>query len=205
MYDSLIFDLDGTLWDTTDIIKLTWNKILSDYPYIREPITKEELEKCMGLNLTEISRRLFPMCNENMQEELITKCCDLEVEILSQRGGSLYPTHEELRKLSQKLPLYIVSNCQSGYIESFFKGNNTSKYFKDFECAGSTGLSKGENIKLVMERNHLSSPAYMGDTAGDLEGAEVAGIPFIFASYGFGQAERYSHILQNFSGIFNII
>ena len=37
-----------------------------------------------------------------------------------------------------------------------------------------------------MERNRITSAAYVGDTQGDLEAARLAGIPFVWAAYGFG-------------------
>ena len=62
--------------------------------------------------------------------------------------------------------------------------------FDDFESAGATGLSKGENIKLVVERNNIDKAVYIGDTQGDLDSADFAGVPFIRAAYGFGQMNR---------------
>ena len=41
----------------------------------------------------------------------------------------------------------------------------------------------------------------MGDTAGDEESARVAGIPFIFAKYGFGEAKAPDYILDAFSNL----
>lgn len=37
----------------------------------------------------------------------------------------------------------------------FFKAHKLDKYFIDYECPGRTGLPKGENIKLIVERNNL--------------------------------------------------
>lgn len=39
----------------------------------------------------------------------------------------------------------------------FFKAHKLDKYFTDYECPGRTGLSKGENNKLVIERNNLKN------------------------------------------------
>lgn len=200
MIDGIIFDLDGTLWDATEVIKQTWNEVLKGYPYIREPITLNELEGCMGLQLDEISRKLFPMVDANMQHELITKCCDLEVELLSEVGGKLYPQVEQtLLKLREKHNLYIVSNCQEGYIESFYKGNGLMHLFDDYESAGATGLSKGENNRLIMERNGLKSAIYIGDTQGDRQSAIDAGIPFVYAAYGFGSVDGYDYKVDSFA------
>lgn len=202
MIDSIIFDLDGTLWDSTDGICKTWNIILNEYGNLREPITVKELEGCMGLLLDDISRKLFPKESPAMQKELIDKCCDLEVEYLSEHGGMLYDGLEDtLKYLKQKYRLFVVSNCQSGYIESFFKGHNMSKYFDDIECAGNTGLEKGENNKLIIKRNNLKNPVYVGDTNGDLLSARVAGIPFVYARYGFGNVKEYEYVIDKFTDL----
>lgn len=205
MTDSIIFDLDGTLWDATEAICKTWNIVLRDYPEIREPITVTELEGCMGLLLDDISRKLFPKETPALQKELITKCCDLEVEYLAENGGKLYPKVEEtLCYLKDKYKLFIVSNCQSGYIESFFKGHGLDKYFTDMECAGNTGMEKGENNKLIIKRNNLKNPVYVGDTLGDLKSARDANIPFVYAKYGFGNVNEYEYAINKFEDLANI-
>ncbi len=205
MTDGIIFDLDGTLWNATEQICKTWNMVLEEYPYIREPISVKELEGCMGLLLPDISRRLFTNESPKLQEELINKCCDMEVKYLSEHGGTLYPDLEKtLALLSQKYKLFIVSNCQSGYIESFYKGHGLQKYFTDCECAGNTGKNKGENNKLIIKRNELESPVYVGDTESDRLSATEADIPFVYAAYGFGNVKSYDYIINKFSELADI-
>ncbi len=206
MIDSLIFDLDGTLWDATEMICKTWNIILNEYPQVkREPITVEELTHCMGLQLDIIGRKLFPDTAEHLRVELMDKCCALECEYLAKFGGNLYPKLEEtLKYLSDKYRLFVVSNCQEGYIESFFKGHNLGLYFTDYLSAGETGLSKGENNRLIIERNKLKSSVYVGDTQGDKQSADDASIPFVYAAYGFGKPDGYDYIIHKFSELADI-
>ncbi len=195
--DSIIFDLDGTLWDAVHEISEAWNRAIDRYPEIRR-ITEEELKGCMGLPINDIGKKLFPNIDENFQIKLMEQCCHEEEEYLRAYGGSLYPKLEEtLKSLSEKYKLFVVSNCQEGYIQCFFQAHSLGKYFCDFECAGFTGLSKGENNKLIMERNNLKNPVYVGDTIMDAEAASVAGIPFVYARYGFGKVEKYDYIIDN--------
>ncbi len=93
----------------------------------------------------------------------------------------------------------VVSNCQHGYIEAFYKYHSLEKYFLDYENPGRTGLSKGENIKLIIKRNDLTSPVYVGDTEGDLDASEFAGVPFVYAKYGFGKVSKYDYVIENFN------
>lgn len=206
MFDGLLFDLDGTLWNATEIICKTWNVILKDYSEVRkEPITIKELEGCMGLPMDEIAKKLFPDTEHNIRMGLLDKCCILENEYLAREGGILFPEVEKtLEWLSRKYKLFVVSNCQVGYIESFFEGNGTGRYFTDFLSFGETELTKGENNKIIIERNNLKNAVYIGDTQGDRQSALDAGIPFVFAEYGFGNVDGYDYKIEKFSDLLNL-
>lgn len=204
--DSIIFDLDGTLWDSTDGVLKSWNTIIENNKDINVKLTKEILKGTMGLQIIDIGRKLFPNLSDDRIKELMKDCCELENEYLEKHGGILYDNLEEtLKELSSNSKLFIVSNCQCGYIEVFLKYHNLGKYFLDFENPGRTGLSKGENIKLVVERNKLKSSVYVGDTEGDLKAAKYACIPFIYASYGFGEVSEYDYSIKRFNELLELV
>ncbi len=199
--EAVIFDLDGTMWDALDGIRMTWNQVVANHPeYRKDPISSEELEGCLGLPMTDIAVKLFPNTTAEQQQKLMDECCALENAYLSEHGGVLYPKLEEtLTELKKNYKLFVVSNCQQGYIESFIKAHRLAGCFDDIECWGNNLLPKGENNKLIMKRNGVTKAVYVGDTAGDEESARVAGIPFIFAKYGFGEAKAPDYILEEFS------
>ncbi|WP_416144794.1 HAD family hydrolase [Planococcus koreensis] len=201
--DSIIFDLDGTIWDPIDTVLGAWNSILTREEM--NELTREELAATMGMQMDEVGMTLFPALSKERREQLIHECWSLETSFLAKRGGALYENVENvLAELSQKYKLYIVSNCQDGYIEVFYDYHKLEKYFLDFENPGRTSLSKGENINLVIERNSLSKPVYVGDTEGDLKAAKFAGIPFIYAKYGFGYASEYDEAVESFDELLRV-
>ena len=203
--DSIIFDLDGTIWDPIDTVLSAWNNVIRKNSLINSELTRKDFEGTMGLQMNEISRRFFPALNDEERQKLISDCCEVEHSVIEKNGGVLYPNVVDvLKKLSQKYKLYIVSNCQDGYIEAFYKFHRLDQYFLDFENPGRTGLSKGENIKLVIDRNNLLNPVYVGDTQGDLEAARFADIPFIYAEYGFGQASDYDLKIKSFEELLRV-
>lgn len=208
-YDGIIFDLDGTMWDTRKPICEAWNIILSNHPEIhRAPITENDLNDCMGLPMYDIAARLFPDEQEITRNTLMDELCTFENGYLAEKGGILYPQlADTLYELSRKYPLFIVSNCQDGYIESFLTAHLMSDFFKDTECWGRTFLPKGESNKILIERNDLKNPVYVGDTAGDAKSAEDAGIDFIYAAYGFGKVaeDRYVARINTFSELQEIL
>ena len=205
-YDSIIFDLDGTLWNSSKPICEAWNIILDRHKEIvREPITIEELGQCMGLPMYDIAAKLFPDEKEEVRNALMDELCEFENGYLEKMGGVLFPGLEAtLKELKTKYPLYIVSNCQDGYIEAFLQYSKLGEYFKDFTCPAYTGRLKGENIRIIMERNGLSEAVYVGDTQGDANSCKEAEIPMIYAAYGFGKVEKADASIQSFDELLDM-
>lgn len=196
--DSIIFDLDGTLWDSTGTLVNVFNNELRGMKEVQKPLTKKELEGAMGLRINEFIQKLFPYINYDVRCKIARIFEDTHCKYVKREGGILYKNLEDtLKAISKKYQLFIVSNCQVGYIEAFLEYNKFNKYFKGFESSGHTGMSKGENIKTVIRRYNLNNPVYVGDTQLDCESAEIAGIPFVYASYGFGEVKKYDYILKD--------
>jgi len=187
--DGVIFDLDGTMWDATENLVQPWNEVFSEYEVGRQ-VTHEDMMSVMGLTLSEIGEVFMPEVDEELREEIVHKASERETVCLMELGGKLYPELKEtLSQLKKKYNLYIVSNCQEDYLECYFTVHDTRDYFTDCEFSGRTGLPKDENIKMLVERNNLKNPIYVGDTKKDMDAAKKAGVHFIHATYGFGEIE----------------
>lgn len=202
MNDSIIFDMDGTLWDSTSEVAFAYRKVIAEkYPFVTDEVTGEKLKGLFGLPLDEIAVKLFLSVESREQAvKIIDDCCQYENEYLAEHGANLFEGVEEtLIELSKNYKLFIVSNCQEGYIQCFFQANpHLEQYFIDFEYPGRTGKSKADNIRLIMKRNNLKHPVYVGDTQGDANAAKEAGVPFIFARYGFGDVKEYHQAVDSF-------
>lgn len=189
--DSIILDVDGTIWNTTDIVADAWNlafdKFFPQVPHVTADILKDQFGKPMDV----IADNLFPMLSKDEKNLLMEKCCEMEQAALMENTKDIAyeGVIETIKRLSQKIPVFIVSNCQSGYIEVVMEKNGIADCIRDFECFGNTGLLKDENINLIVKRNNLKAPVYVGDTQGDYEACKKAGVPFIWAAYGFGHPE----------------
>lgn len=200
MKTGIIFDMDGTLWDSAENVAKCWDEVAKAQFPGRRDITTEDIKAVMGKTMDMIALELFPELTKQEREDIMDACCAKENEYLSRYGGILYPELEStLKKLSQKYHLYIVSNCQSGYIEAFFECHGLSQYFEDFECFGNNGLKKGDNIALVVKRNNLDRAIYVGDVQGDYDASVEAGVEFIHAGYGFGSIDAKVERIEAFN------
>lgn len=187
MKKGVIFDMDGTLWDAADQIVASWNQTILKFPEIREGLTRKRLEEELGKPMDQIATSIFPYLSYERAVEIMNVCGEDENQYLKTHGAILYEGLEEsLKILAKEYPLYIVSNCQRGYIEAFLEHYQFWGYFQDIECYGNTLKSKGHNIQELIKRNQIEQAVYVGDTKGDYEACLQAEIPFIWASYGFG-------------------
>lgn len=206
VYESLILDIDGTLWDSRALVAQGYNLQLRDEGLESCCVDAETLRPLFGKTMSEIADRLFPRFPEEIRYPLMERCMARENRFLESdpcRVG--YPeVAETLRALSERHRLFIVSNSQRGYPELCMEKLGIASYISSHLCFGDTGVSKGQTIRLLMERENVLSAAYVGDTQGDLEAAEEAGIPFLWASYGFGAAARYAEKLDRFSDLLNL-
>ena len=197
----LIFDLDGTLWDSTEVVAEAWTAALAEVG-LPGPVTAADIGAIMGLTHEQIRARLFPELEPARWESFSRLAYQREEECLRRRGGQLYPgVLEGLQRLQQSHPLAIVSNCQRGYIEVFLEWTGLRECFLDWECHGNTGLSKGENLRRLCSRHNWNKALYVGDTAGDEAASAEAGCEFFFAAYGFGQASPGARRLDCFADL----
>ena len=196
--NGIIFDLDGTLWNVVEQVTAINNSILPD----DAKVTPDQVRGTMGKTAKEIAPILFPNYSRKEADELLKKCDALQIEGLKKSGGTLYDgVLETLPLLKETYDLYIVSNCQAGYIEAFLDAHKLREYFADFESHGNTGLPKSKNIRMIIRRNIIKNAVYVGDTQKDCVAANVNKIPFIFAAYGFGTVSSCDYTLRHFANI----
>lgn len=200
--DSIIFDVDGTIWDSTESVADSWNKAIREHSNLDLTLDPVSLSRVFGKTMTEIADALFPALDTEARMKLLDACYAEENRYLEDHPGLLYDgVAETIRNLSLRYPLYIVSNCQCGYIEVMLKTSGLAPYIKDHLCFGETLRPKGATIRMLMEKNSLKSPVYVGDTQGDADACKAAGIPFIFAEYGFGDVPDAATRIQRFSDL----
>ena len=202
-FDSIIFDMDGTLWDAVDSYCQIWNTTFEQFE-LKQVVTRDELLKCMGMPIDEIFRQIIKV-NVDPQKylELLDKN---EQEMMPILGGKLYTgVAEGIKFLSPHYKLFMVSNCGADGLKNFLSFTKLDQYFCDSLTHGETLLSKADNIKLLIERHGLKNAVYVGDTQGDCNAAHKAGIEMIFAKYGFGECEDAEYTIESFPQLLDLL
>lgn len=203
---NLIFDLDGTLWDPRATIIKIWNEVLTQRQLLQRELKPEDMDQYMGLLFDDILKDIIPGISDQQVQEILLEIVKKENKVLRAHGGILYEeVAETLTNLKKTHNLFIVSNCQDGYIEAFLEYYQFNNLFTDIESHGRTKKPKAENIKLIMERNHLSreNSVYIGDTQTDYDSAKANHLSFIFCEYGFGtlNISEYKPFVSKFSDL----
>ena len=185
---SLIFDIDGTLWDSRALVAEGYNIQLRKEGYGHLCVTAEDLKPLFGKVMTEIADVMLAQIPLPERYALMERCMDTENRYLAENECRIgYDgVKETLQELSREYRLFIVSNAQCGYPELCMEKLGIAHLFEGHLCFGDTGTEKGETILELMRRHNITDAVYIGDTQGDFEATVVADIPFIWAAYGFG-------------------
>ena len=202
-YESLIFDIDGTLWDSRALVAEGYNIQLKAEGLEHLFINAEILRPLFGKVMTEIADVILASIPAEERYDLMERCMNTENEYLHQNECRIgYPkVKETMAELAKKHRLFIVSNSQCGYPELCIQKLGLDDYISGHLCFGDTGTEKGETIRRLMEHHSITNACYIGDTQGDCDAADKAGIPFIFAAYGFGTPSHYESKIEKFEDL----
>lgn len=191
MLDGIIFDVDGTLWDARAQVVQAWDTAKRQMVGLPLGMTVEEATGLFGKTMDEIAWNMFPEFTKEQAVEYSAECFQRENALLKDNPGVMYDgVREMVRELAQRYPLFIVSNCQCGYIEIMMEAGGLTDYFSGHLCYGDTETSKGKTIRTLMKRHGLEHVIYVGDTQGDADACKEADVPFLFVEYGFGTVDE---------------
>ena len=204
--DAIIFDVDGTLWDSRIPVAHSWNHSIERYTGKPSRYTPEYLGQYFGCTMDVISQVLLPDCSPEERLRLGERIFAEENDWLATEPGTVYPgVGDTLEQLCQKYPLYIVSNCQNGYIEVMLETTGFGRFFADHLCYGDTGEGKDQNLVTLCRRYGLEDAVYVGDTQGDAEACAQAGLPMIYAAYGLGEVKNPWKTIHRFPELLELV
>lgn len=189
-YKAVLFDLDGTLLDTTEGVLAAVRKTISDHGYPMPdadvlitfvgPPMQKSMTEVFGL-APETALRVANEFRENYKASLFqAKLYDGVHELLEslQRSGikiavATNKSHENAMEILEQFGIMEYCDCAQG---SDLGGKLSKKDIIE-KCIQALDCDKGETV-------------LVGDSIFDSQGAEQAGIDFIGVTYGFGFTEE---------------
>jgi phosphoglycolate phosphatase len=190
----IIFDFDGTLADTIDILLSITNRLSAEFGF--KSATKEELAQLSNLNSWQIlqysgiSIFKFPLLIRRLKAELHSEVPHIQ----------LFPGIKEvlleLKKRGFQLGI-ITSNSRENVLGALEKNGLQDTF--TFIYSGSTfGKHKVINKWLKIENIHTEKVVYVGDEIRDIDAAKKTGIKVIAVGWGFNSPQALAAQNPNF-------
>ena len=203
-FDSLIFDMDGTLWDAVPSYCKIWEYTLDEFGLGDIKVTREELDRLMGKPVDVL---VDTIVTRHVDRTRFLAALDAnEDRLMPVLGGRLYPgVKETIRELARDHKLFMVSNCSPKGAVNFMAYSGLTDCFTDSLTYGRTHVGKDVNIATLVSRYGLASPLYVGDTQGDADASHRAGVPIAWAAYGFGHVSDPDYIIKEFSDLIKLV
>lgn len=201
----IIFDLDGTLWDTTESTYNSVNQIALKHNLPK--VSKETIQNVFGCTVREAASKYFPSIKIEEALPLMEEVSKIKDNDLEKNGGNVYAKIEEtLEKLKYEYEFFIVSNSKhNDYIKAFLISSGLKEYFTAYYAAGELKMTKADTILKMIKEYHLDKFVYVGDTIKDKEATTIANVPFIQAKYGFGADLKTKYYINSFDELPEII
>ena len=181
----VVFDFDGTLADTIDILLSITNRLSAELGF--KSATKEQIAQLSNLTSWQllqysgISIFKFPLLIRRLKAELRSEIPNIQ----------LFPGIKEvllgLKKLGFQLGI-ITSNSRENVLASL--ENNDLQDTFTFIYSGST-FGKHKVINSWLKREHINPTevVYVGDEIRDIEAARKTGIKVMAVAWGFNSQE----------------
>ena len=181
----IIFDFDGTLADTIDILLSITNRLSAEFGF--KSATKEELAQLSNLTAWQILKYSgisifkFPLLIRRLKAELRSEIPHIQL------FSGIKEVLLELKNLGFQLGI-ITSNSRENVLESL-EINGLQDTFAFIDSGSTFGKHKVINRWLRKEHINREQVVYVGDEVRDIDAAKKTGIKIIAVSWGFNSQQ----------------
>lgn len=196
MLQALIFDMDGTLFQTGKILEMSLEDAFS---HLRSqnlwdgeaPAAK--YREIMGVPLPKVWETLLPDHPDAVRKE--TDACFLEALIrnIQDGKGALYPHVEEVFGYikERNSSIYIASNGLVRYLEAIVGHYRLDQWVSEtFSIERIPSLNKADLVRMIAEKYHLRHAAVVGDRLSDIHAARDNGLLAVGCRFDFAKEDE---------------
>ncbi|MEK8129331.1 HAD-IA family hydrolase [Paenibacillus filicis] len=193
MPQSLLFDMDGTLFQTNKILEVS---LEDTFAYLRSlhewsaGTPTQKYREIMGVPLPVVWETLLPdhsdsireTANRFFQESLITN--------INQGKGALYPhVGEVLHDLKQAgHSLFIASNGEVEYLQAIVSHFGLDAWvIETYSIQQIQSQNKTDLVRHILNKYHIETAAVIGDRLSDIHAAKYNGLMAVGCRFDFAQ------------------
>ena len=203
---NVVLDLDGTLWDPMELSMEAWRQACLEHGVDPKLLVRERFARAFGHPASVVGEIVLPAVSKSLQTKVLDTANELEVQLIGTSLGVLFDgVKTTLEHLARSRRLFLCSNCQSGYIEAFLLTYGLEKMFVDSICSGDTSQGKGISLGMLIARNSIVDAVMVGDMHSDYDAARLNNLPFIYASYGFGDLREFDAKIDRIDGLLHVL
>ncbi|MFJ7512667.1 HAD hydrolase-like protein [Peribacillus simplex] len=213
MSKAIIFDMDGTLFQTNLILEPaleeTFDVLRKENLWdTKTPI--EQYRKIMGLPLPIVWETLCP----NHSLEIRVKSNEIFhkklIELIQAQKGALYADVEKtLNELSKKYPLFIASNGQIEYLQAIVETYNLDRFIQNtYSIQLIRSGHKSDLVQMVKNKNQIGKGYVVGDRSSDISAAKDNDLIAVGVNFDFAQEDELKQadfVVNNFKEILELV
>ncbi len=196
MTQSLIFDMDGTLFQTDRILERSLEDTFDHLRSLNEwdaetPI--DQYREIMGVPLPQVWETLLPHHSMKMREYTDTYFLDRLIVNIKSGQGALYPHVEEVFRFlkENECSIYIASNGLKPYLKAIVDYYHLDQWVTEtFSIQQIDSLHKSELVGKIIEKYNLTSGVVVGDRLSDIRAAKDNGFLAIGCHFDFAKEEE---------------
>jgi phosphoglycolate phosphatase-like HAD superfamily hydrolase len=196
---SLIFDMDGTLFQTDRILEIS---LEDTFNYLRStnnwdaatPI--DQYRKIMGVPLPKVWETLLPEHSISVREQVDSYFLKRLIDNIKSGKGALYPNVVEAFKVLKEngFTIYIASNGLVKYLNAIIEHYGLDEWINEaFSIEQIDSLDKSELVKIILKNYNISKAVVIGDRLSDFRAAKDNGLVSIGCNFDFARQEELIH------------
>lgn len=182
MSQALIFDMDGTIFQTDKILELSLDETFDHLRSLNRWNTAtpiDEYREIMGVPLPKVWETLLPNHSNEVREQTDAYFLGKLVGNIRIGSGALYPNVKEVFSYLKEnnCAIYIASNGLTDYLKAIVSYYNLDNWVTEtFSIQQIDSLNKSDLVQSIIKKYGITNAAVVGDRLSDINAAKDNGL-----------------------------